>query len=98
MRALLTYFTSRGHFHAVTTHETSHSRIEDIAEEIAVLRRLGRLPGQRVNAARDHFVLVEAGGFRELVLPPRIDEDDDTPVHVPTGEMPPLLKPGDEKE
>lgn len=93
MRVLLTYFTSRGHFHAVTTHETSHTDLEDICEEVAVLRRIGRLPGQRVNAARDHYVLVEAGGYRQLVVPPRIDDEDETPVRVPTGEMEKLKRP-----
>ena len=86
----LAYFRLTGKFLAFAECVVDQDAIARIWEEIHELRRLGRLPGLRVNAGRDLFILVDVIDHpqRELhmVIPPFVNEDDITPVRVPTGQ------------
>ena len=92
----LAYFRLTGKFLAFADCVVDQEAISAIWSEIHELRRLGRLPGLRVNAGRDLFILVDVVGHpqRELhmVIPPFVNDDDITPVRVPTGEMQPLVR------
>lgn len=92
----LVYFKPAGKLlsHAKATIE--HAQIEDIWEEIHELRRIGRLPGLRVNSGRDLYILVDVVAHPDrrlhLVMPPVLEEEDVTPIRIPTGEMEPLVR------
>ena len=92
----LIYFRPKGKF--LTTVETTiaHDEIVEIWEEIDEMRRLGQLPGLRPGAGRDLFIIVDVPDHPQRVLhmvtPPFQDEDDVTPLPIPTGEMMPLVR------
>lgn len=92
----LSYFRQTGKF--LTTAETMivHDEIVEIWEEIDDMRRLGQLPGLRPGAGRDLFIIVDVPDHPQrvphMVMPPFHDEDDITPVRIPTGEMVPLVR------
>ena len=92
----LAYFRLTGKFLAFAECVVEQEAISEIWSEIHELRRLGRLPGLRVNAGRDLFILVDVLDHpqRELhmVIPPFVNEDDVTPVRVPTGELHPQVR------
>jgi hypothetical protein len=92
----LAYFRLTGKFLAFADCVVEHETLAQIWEEIHELRRIGRLPGLRVNAGRDLFILVDVMEHPQrvmhLVMPPFINEDDITPVHIATGEMLPLVR------
>jgi len=92
----LTYFRPTGKF--LTTAETviAHDAIVEIWEKVDDMRRLGRLPGLRPGAGRDLFIVVDVPDHPQcalhMVTPPFHDEDDVTPLRIPTGEMAPLVR------
>ena len=92
----LAYFRLTGKFLAYADCEVVQETLPQIWEVIHDLRRGGRLPGLRPNAGRDLFILVDVPDHPEralhLVMPPFINDDDITPVRVPTGELPPLVR------
>lgn len=89
------YFRSNGHYCAVGDYMTAHDELPDIWEEVHELRRMGRLPGLRPNAGRDLIALVDVVGHPvhrpHLCIPPLVQEEDVTPMRVPTVEMVPLV-------
>lgn len=95
-RVQLTYFRQTGKL--LTTAETTivHDELIEIWEEIDDLRRMGRLPGLRIGAGRDLFIIVDVPDHPQrvphLVMPPFVDDDDVTPPRIPTGEMVPLVR------
>jgi hypothetical protein len=95
-RVQLNYFRVTGKFLAYAETTIAHVQIAQIWEEVHEMRRLGRLPGLRVNAGRDLFIIVDVPEHPErvlhLVMPPIVDDDDVTPTRVPTGEMAPLVR------
>jgi hypothetical protein len=95
-RVQLTYFRITGKFLAYAEARVEGETLAQIWNNVHELRRLGRLPGLRVNAGRDLFILVDAVDHPErmlhLVMPPFVNDDDITPVRVPTGEMVPLVR------
>lgn len=97
MRVELTYFSPRGDFVKRVGLELPADEVEHVWEDIAIKRRIGQLPGLRPNSGRDHIVHVLAMGIEHLVMPPHVDDDDVTPVRIPTGEMLPIKKPDDEE-
>ena len=92
----LIYFRPTGKF--LTTAETTiaHDEIVEIWEEVDAMRRLGRLPGLRPGAGRDLFIVIDVPDHPQRVLhmvtPPFQDEDDVTPLRIPTGELVPLVR------
>ena len=92
----LAYFRLMGKFLAFAECVVEQETLAQIWEEIHDLRRVGRLPGLRANAGRDLFILVDVVDHPQrqmhLVIPPFVNEDDITPVRVPTGEMQPLVR------
>jgi hypothetical protein len=92
----LTYFRQTGKFLAVAETTIAHDAIVEIWEEIDDMRRLARLPGLRPGAGRDLFVIVDVPDHPQrvlhMVMPPFHDEDDVTPLRIPTGEMEPLVR------
>lgn len=91
----LYYFRPTGKLLAGTSCEIAMTELEAIWEEIHELRRMGRLPGLRPNAGRDLLVLVDVPDHPHrrlhLVIPPSLEEEDVTPIRVPTGDMSPLV-------
>jgi hypothetical protein len=88
----LAYFRSTGKFLTYVDYNSERETLAQICDEVHDLRRGGRLPGLRPNAGRDLFILVEVVDHPErllphLVMPPFVDNDDITPVHVSTGEL-----------
>src|SRR5688500_3124240 len=97
MRVDLLYFRPTGSFLQRAEYESRHVGLVDIWEEVAVMRRLGRLPGLREKSGRDLYIVVlSEPPF--LIRPPFVDEDDVTPMRVPTGEHAPLERPASEPE
>jgi hypothetical protein len=96
----LAYFRITGKFLAYANCVVEKETLEQIWDEIHEMRRMGRLPGLRPNAGRDLFIIVDVFNHPDrvlhLVMPPFVNEDDDTPVRVPTGEMEPLTRPSPE--
>jgi len=92
----LAYFRLTGRFLAFADCVVEQDTLPQIWEAIHEMRRLGRLPGLRANAGRDLFILVDVADhpLREMhmVIPPFINDDDITPIRVPTGEMQPLVR------
>jgi hypothetical protein len=92
----LAYFRLTGKFLTYADCEVARETLAQIWEEIHDLRRVGRLPGLRPNAGRDLFIVVDVPDHPErvlhLVMPPFINEDDITPIRVPTGELSPLVR------
>lgn len=92
----LVYFRPTGKF--LTTAETTiaHDEIVEIWEAVDDMRRLGRLPGLRPGTGRDLFVVVDVPDHPQrvlhMVMSPFQDEDDVTPLRIPTGEMVPLVR------
>jgi hypothetical protein len=92
----LHYFRQTGKF--LTTAETTSAcdKIAEIWAEVDNMRRLGRLPGLRLGAGRDLFVLVDVPTHPQqvlhLVMAPCLDEDDVTPPGTSTGDMVPLVR------
>ena len=92
----LIYLRPTGKF--LTTAETTiaHDEIVEIWEEIDDMRRLGRLPGLRPGSGRDLFIIVDVPNHPQrvlhMVMPPFQDEDDVTPLRIPTGELVPLVR------
>lgn len=92
----LIYFRPKGKF--LTTAEITIARDEivEIWKEIDQLRRLGSLPGLRPGAGRDLLIVVDVPDHPQrvlhMVMPPFMDDDDVTPVRIPTGEMQPLVR------
>jgi hypothetical protein len=92
----LIYFRQTGKY--LTTVETTIARdtLVEIWEEIDDMRRLGSLPGLRPGAGRDLFVLVDVPDHPQralhLVMATFLDEDDVTPMRIPTGEMEPMVR------
>lgn len=95
-RVQLAYFRLTGKFLTYADCEVVQESLPHIWEAIHDLRRGGRLPGLRPNAGRDLFILVDVPDHPQralhLVMPPFINDDDITPVRVPTGELPPLVR------
>lgn len=95
-KAQLIYFRQTGKFLATAELPTTIDGLLEIWEAVDDLRRLGRLPGLRVGAGRDLFILVDVPGHPQrvphLVMPPFVDDDDVTPPRVSTGEMIPLVR------
>ena len=91
----LAYFRLTGKFLTYADCEVVQETLPGIWEAIHDLRRGGRLPGLRPNAGRDLFILVDVPDHPEralhLVMPPFINDDDITPVRVPT-ELSPLVR------
>lgn len=92
----LAYFRLTGKFLAFADCVVEQPTLAQVWEEIHEMRRLGRLPGLRANAGRDLFILVDVADHPQremhLVIPPFINDDDITPVRVPTSEMQPLVR------
>ena len=92
----LIYFRPKGRFLATAETTIAHDEIVEIWEEIDEMRRLGRLPGLRPGAGRDLLIVVDVPDHPQrvlhLVMPPFFDEDDVTPVRIPTEEMVPLVR------
>lgn len=92
----LAYFRPTGRFLAFAQTIIERELLVDIWDEVVELRRLGSLPGLRPNAGRDLIILVDVHMHPErklhLLIPPTINDDDITPVRVPTGEMTPLVR------
>jgi len=93
MRVRLSYYTPHGILVARHAYESIVVPFDDVVEEIVVRRRVGQLPGLRPNSGRDHIIRVKFGERERLIIPPWIDEEDVTPVRVPTGEHEPLERP-----
>jgi hypothetical protein len=95
-RVQLAYFRLTGKFLTYADCDIARTDLTQIWEAIHDLRRIGRLPGLRPNAGRDLFIIVDVPDHPErvlhLVMPPFINDDDITPVRVPTGELPPLVR------
>lgn len=97
-RVQLVYFRplgpKQGDFLAFAEIDLVEEGLHEIWEEIRELRRMGQLPGLRPNSGRDLFILVDVPGHPgrrlQLLIPPYINDEDVTPVRVPTGEMRPL--------
>jgi hypothetical protein len=97
-RVQLVYFRPlgkrQGDFLAFVECEIAEEGLPAIWEEVRELRRMGQLPGLRPNAGRDLFILVDVPNHPErrlqLLIPPYINDEDVTPVRIPTEEMPPL--------
>lgn len=92
----LIYFRQTGKFLLSAETTIAHEEIAQIWKEVDDERRLGRLPGLRPGAGRDLFIVVDVIDHPQrvlhLVVPSYIDEDDVTPRHISTGEMPPLVR------
>ena len=92
----LIYFRQTGKFLATAETTIAHDEIVEIWEEVDDIRRLGRLPGLRPGAGRDLFIIVDVPDHPQrvphMVMPPFQDEDDVTPLRIPTGEMVPLVR------
>ena len=92
----LAYFRPTGKFLTYAYCVVEHEELPKIWEAIHDLRRLGRLPGLRVNAGRDLFILVDVADHPQrvlhMVIPPYVNEDDVTPTRVATGETPPVVR------
>ena len=92
----LIYFRQTGKFLASAETVIAHDELVEIWEAIDDMRRLGRLPGLRLGAGRDLFIIVDVPDHPKrvlhMVMPPFIDDDDVTPPRVPTGEMIPLVR------
>jgi hypothetical protein len=92
----LIYFRSTGKFLARVETSIDHAELPEIWEEVHELRRIGQLPGLRPNSGRDLLILVDVVDHPQrvlqLVLPPFVNEEDVTPIRVPTGEMQPLVR------
>jgi hypothetical protein len=92
----LAYFRSTGKFLAYADCVVEQETLAQIWDEIHELRSIGRLPGLRPNAGKDLLILVDVTEhpLREmhLLIPPFVNEDDITPVRVPTGEMSPFAR------
>jgi hypothetical protein len=92
----LIYFRSTGKYLTRAEIVIDQSVLAKIWDEVNELRRVGRLPGIRLNAGRDLFVLVDVPDHPQrvpyLVMPPFFDEDDVTPPRIPTGEMAPIVR------
>jgi hypothetical protein len=92
----LAYFRLSGRFLTFADVVINHETLIEIWAEIVELRRIGALPGLRPKAGRDLLILVDVLAHPErqlhLIIPPFVNEEDDTPVRVPTGEMQPLTR------
>jgi hypothetical protein len=92
----LIYFRPKGKFLARAETTIVQDEIVEIWEEVDNMRRLGRLPGLRPGAGRDLLIVVDVPDHPQRVLhmvtPPFQDEDDVTPLRIPTGEMVPLVR------
>jgi hypothetical protein len=86
----LTYFRPPGKFLALAEMQTSREAITAIWTDVNDLRRLGQLPGLRLGAGRDLFVVIDVPDHPQrklhMVMPPFLDEDDVTPARTMTGE------------
>lgn len=95
-RVQLIYFRPTGKFVGVGAFATECTVLDQIWEEVHELRRMGQLPNLRPNSGRDLHILVDVMNHptRELriVVPPFTDDDDVTPVRVPTRELLPLVR------
>lgn len=96
----LTYFRSSGNFLATVETVLAYETIAEIWEEVADMRRLGRLPGLRQGAGRELIISVDVPDHPQralhLIMPPFVDEDDVTPQQLPTGfEATPRTKTSD---
>jgi len=95
-RVQLIYFRSTGKFVAVGAFSTEYATLDQIWEEVHELRRMGQLPNLRPNSGRDLHILVDVMNHpsRELhiCVPPFTDDDDVTPVRVPTRELLPIVR------
>ena len=95
-RVQLLYFRQTGKFLATAETVLAHEELVEIWEEVDDMRRLGRLPGLVPGAGRDLFVIVDVPDHPQrvphMVTPPFQDEDDVTPLRIPTGEMVPLVR------
>jgi len=92
----LIYFRQTGKFLTIADATIAHEELVDIWEEVDDMRRMGRLPGLRPGAGRDLFVIIDVPDHPQrvlhMVMPPFHDEDDVTPMRIPTGEMEPLVR------
>ena len=92
----LIYFRQTGKFLATAETTIAYDEIVEIWEAVDDMRRLGRLPGLRPGAGRDLFIIVDVPDHPQrvphMVMPPFQDEDDVTPLRIPTGEMVPLVR------
>lgn len=92
----LIYFRQTGKFLTIADATIAHDALVDIWEEVDDMRRMGRLPGLRPGAGRDLFVIIDVPDHPQrvlhMVMPPFHDEDDVTPMRIPTGEMVPLVR------
>ena len=90
------YFRVTGKFLAYAEADVEGETLAQIWNNVHELRRMGRLPSLRPNAGRDLFIMVDVIDHPErvlhLVMPPFVNDDDITPVRVPTGEMKPLVR------
>lgn len=95
MRVYLSYFPpSGGEPVAAAEFESAHTELGAVVEQIVVKRRIGELPGLRRNSGRNSPILIAFGDGRlHLAMPPFVDDEDHTPIRVPTQEMPPLERP-----
>lgn len=92
----LVYFRPSGKYLTHALALVDHDELEAIWEEIHELRRIGRLPGLRVNSGRDLTILVDVPDHPHrkpyIAFPASVEEEDVTPIRVPTGEMEPIVK------
>ena len=92
----LIYFRPKGKFLATAETTIARDEIVEIWEAVDDMRRLGRLPGLRPGAGRDLLIVVDVPDHPQRVLhmvtPPFQDEDDVTPLRIPTGELMPLVR------
>lgn len=92
----LLYFRATGRYVTSGRFSTELIKLNDIWEEVHELRRMGQLPGLAPNSGRDLLILVDVMEHPRhepyIAIPARIDEEDVTPVRVPTREMLPLVR------
>jgi hypothetical protein len=92
----LTYFRPPGKFLAHAETLTSQEAITDVWSDINDMRRLGQLPGLRLGAGRDLFVVIDVPDHPQrrlhMVMPPFLDEEDVTPARTMTGEAALLVR------
>jgi len=95
-RVHLNFFRLTGKFLTSAELIIDEVAIADIWEKVHELRRMGQLPGLRTNSGRDLFIVVDVPDHPQrvphLVMPPFVNEDDVTPIRVPTGEVRPLVR------
>jgi hypothetical protein len=95
-RVQLAYFRLTGKFLAFANVVIERKSITEIWDAIHELRSMGRLPGLRANSGRDLFILVDVVDHPQrvlhVVMPPFVNEEDVTPIRVPTGEVRPIIR------